>query len=64
MMLLPNDVVRCHGEYVAKYETEPRICMLRETCARFVQRNTGGERTPSSLICQYGVDAYIWQEGK
>ena len=35
-MTLPNDYTRCSG----------LNCALRETCARYVLRGTGGDRTP------------------
>ena len=36
MAKLPNDVCRCHDA----------TCTKRQRCERYLQRNTGGERTP------------------
>jgi hypothetical protein len=70
MMRLPNDVSRCMGELAGDERGRTKdvkdiFCPRRDTCARYVQRNTGGERTPyTSMICHDGLDAYIRQEGK
>lgn len=53
-MTLLNDVTRCQG----------RDCGLRETCARYVLRSTGGERTPQTeRVCGLNgsriVDGFI-----
>ena len=37
-MPLPNDYSRCKGEHLT-------ICTRRETCQRYLDRGTGGERT-------------------
>jgi hypothetical protein len=54
--MLLNDMARCEGQ---KYDQERRcaawpiyVCNRRETCARYVERNTGGPRTMSySYLC-------------
>lgn len=52
-MTLPNDVARCLGEQKGIH-----TCTRRETCVRYVERNTGGERTPfNSCLCP-GLDDY------
>jgi hypothetical protein len=38
-MPLPNDYSRCEGEHLT-------ICIRREKCQRYLDRGTGGERTP------------------
>jgi hypothetical protein len=64
-MPLPNDVSRCLGEKKITDEMNG-ICLHRKSCASYVQRNTGGERTPiTTMICRpHGMDMYIRQEGK
>ena len=60
-MRLLNDVSRCLGslEEPASY----RICERRQSCARYVQRNASGERTPiTNMICRGEVDLYIQEE--
>jgi|LakMenEpi03Aug12_release.lakeMendotaPanAssembly.Ray.scaffolds.fasta_scaffold111648_7 hypothetical protein len=60
-MRLLNDQSRCLGslEESGIY----RICDRRQTCARYVQRNAGGERTPiTNMICRDGIDLYIQEE--
>ena len=64
-MRLPNDYSRCLGLSVVGGKTGTIVCQIRHTCARYLQRDTGGERTPyTTMICHDGVDAYIRQEGK
>jgi hypothetical protein len=64
-MRLPNDVGRCLGLSVVGSKIGTIVCDRRKTCARYLQRNTGGERTPyTTMMCHDGVDAYIRQEGK
>jgi hypothetical protein len=64
-MRLPNDVSRCLGLSVVGGKTGTIVCQIRHTCARYLQRNTGGERTPyTTMMCHDGVDAYIRQEGE
>lgn len=50
-MNLPNDVSRCNGATVnnAMQDVE---CGLRDRCERYLQKDTGGERTPiSGWLC-------------
>jgi hypothetical protein len=64
-MRLPNDVGRCLGLSVVGGKTGTIVCQIRHTCARYLQRDTGGERTPKqNMICHHEVDAYIRQENK
>lgn len=63
-MSLPNDVSRCMGE---KYLTDKMmgVCLHRKSCARYVQRNTLSDATPTlPFLCQGQMDAYIKQEVK
>lgn len=63
-MRLPNDVSRCLGEKKITDEMNG-ICLHRKSCARYIQRNTGGELTPYHIfLCQNGMDAYIRQDVK
>ena len=52
-MSLLNDVCRCLGE-------QPGIhtCARRATCARYVERDTRGTRTPFSTCLCPGLDDY------
>jgi hypothetical protein len=62
-MRLPNDYSRCLGLSVVGSKIGTIVCERRATCARYVQRNTGGERTPTmAMICHHEVDAYIREE--
>ncbi len=57
-MRLLNDVSRCLGSL--QESGIYRICDRRQTCARYVQRNAGGERTPiTNMICWGEVDLFI-----
>ena len=57
-MRLLNDDSRCLGS--TEESGIYRICDRRQTCARYVQRNTGGERTPiTNMICRDEVDLFI-----
>jgi hypothetical protein len=57
-MRLLNDDSRCLGS--TEESGIYRICDRRQTCARYVQRNTGGERTPiTNMICRGEVDLFI-----
>ena len=53
-MTLPNDTSRCRGVW------KHGLCSRREECARYIERNTGGERTPQSVCMCPGLDEY-WQ---
>jgi hypothetical protein len=57
--MLLNDMARCHGD--THLNTTGRwLCDKRETCARYVERNTGGPRTMQyAYLCLYGADLYI-----
>lgn len=61
-MPILNDMARCDGEKVVGRFVDERtqaICEKRETCARYVERNTGGPRTPHHhYLCDEG-DMYI-----
>ena len=61
-MALLNDVARCQGD--THLPTTGRwICDRRETCARYVERNTGGERTPNfAYLCLNDESSYISTE--
>lgn len=51
---LAFDICRCYGE------REERICHVRDNCARYIDRNHVGERTPfARLLCDRGEDNYI-----
>lgn len=60
-----NDIARCAGEpppelmvLVGGYRTHK--CPRRETCARYVERHTGGERTPKcAYLCSEDDESYI-----
>ena len=52
-MSLLNDVCRCLGE-----QREIHTCARRATCARYTQRDTGGERTPFAECLCPGLDDY------
>ena len=53
-MTLPNDVTRCRGVW------KHGLCSKREDCARYIERDTGGDRTPFALCMCPGLDGY-WQ---
>jgi hypothetical protein len=52
-MPLPNDVSRCEGEYLT-------ICPRRENCRRYLDRGTGGERTPHHPHLCDGRPGYLF----
>lgn len=55
-MPLPHDVQRCTG-----YMQGKKIwCKERQTCARYLERDTGGMRTPYGFMaafCDMKIDA-------
>ena len=53
-MSLLHDVCRCLGE-----QTAIHTCTRRESCARYVERNNGGPRTPYSMFLCPGQDDYF-----
>lgn len=54
---------RCDGFKLGKQYLH--ICPRRETCARYVERHTGGERTPNfAYLCLDGSDMFIPVEKK
>lgn len=56
--MLLNDVCRCEGDMHLP-TTGRWLCEKRESCARYVERNTGGERTPhGQYLCDDG-DMFI-----
>ena len=58
-MPLPNDIGRCQGSKDLRHNVIA-ICDRRETCARYVERHTGSERTPNfAYLCIEGDDSYI-----
>lgn len=69
-MPLLNDVARCQGEkIIGRFVDEPIAvkCNKRETCARYVERHTGSERTPNyAYLCleDYGDYIQVKKDGK
>lgn len=55
--MLANDVSRCLGIYTS--ELGDTRCERRETCARYVERHSGGERTPFNQWCCPTLDDYF-----
>ena len=61
-MKLPNDICRCFGKH----------CGEKETCERWIQRETGGERTPYTLTmiqegqgeCGYKIEVIGDEDGR
>ena len=62
-MKLPNDVARCRGsEYLYSDEhlgVTKIPCQFRETCARYIQRDERGPRTPVYLhLCDFESETF------
>ena len=63
-MPLPNDDSRCEGELeepAPDRESKMRtICHRRETCQRYLDIGTGGERTPYHPLLCSGRPGYLF----
>lgn len=59
-MPLLNDMARCEGGEQLLPTGTYAPCYRRETCARYVERYTGGPRTMTyAYLCSEGDDSYI-----
>ena len=57
-MSLPNDITRCMGLLPAPNGLTQR-CSKRDTCQRYTERTTGGERTPTAQWLCPGLDGFF-----
>lgn len=57
--MLANDMARCEGEKSTPDERYLWVCYRRETCARYVERDTGGPRTMQYAYLCDEDDMYI-----
>lgn len=56
-MRLPNDVSRCIALVEPdEPDLDKALCPLRNSCARYLQRATGGEWTPMIMTCHDGSE--------
>jgi hypothetical protein len=57
--MLPNDVCRCEGWRETQGQKVVCYCPRRRECARYVERNAGGERTPHGQYLCDDADMFI-----